>query len=527
MTDARASQDPIDVYVAGDVGPSGFGVATRGVVRHLLDADGIRLNLRTHDVGFSRVGVDSGRMFPDTRFREFLLRNDLVNEAYLVEEPREAAKRDTKSLLEKLDTDVDEELMIRQFNGSPDVWMAFGGHGFANEAPDDEDVYTILSTDYNLDVVPDVVADGEAVRTLTKLFQSPMTATDNTHLTEELDVHNQKQLEVWLLETDDDAIADAFDHETEMVRERILDLATGVATESGWRESLGDVDEVWVPSSWVRDAIVDRYPDYASKVFAMPYGVPMNYEPGIYDHANCAFDVHTQRPNPRQHPCLADDTFTFVVISRFYHIKGLYRTIRAYLEAFSGTEDVRLYVKTTSNQQFDFNAEGSINHVVAETGYPEPPEIGVGEEPMDTQHLYDLLGRADCFLQASRAECFGIAQFQAAYCRTPVIYTNWSAQRELIDADNPGFIPLNVFDVERPEPESEAFMFEGPDDYPIDANWATPDVDALAGRMREVYEMPIEERHEAAIAARQYVEDTFDWGDRIGARIERLRRAGA
>lgn len=521
--------DDIKLYIATDTGPSGFGEAGRNLVWEFLEQDGISICCRTHDHGFSRTGAQSGRHFPDTRFREYLLRNDLVNEAALIDDPREAAKRDTNGLLEALNAEVDEELLIRQWDGEPadaDVWLAVGGPGFAQHAPDGP--YTILSTDYNVDIVPGDVVERGALDDLADLFGSPLSATDDAFLRDELGIENRKQLEQWLEHADRADIEQYFQHETDGVKDRIAQIVDGCIVESVWKKNLPLVDEVWIPSEWTRQAILGRFPGLADDVHALPYGVSMRYEPGLYDHENCPGQneaVPHSGANAHQQPCLADDSFTFLVISRFYHIKGLYRTIRAFMEAFTADEPVRLFVKTTSNQQFQFDAAASVNQIRQELEYPNPPEVGLGSAPMDCQHLADLMGLADCFVQASRAECYGIAQFQAAYCRTPVIYTDWSAQGELIDSDNAGFYPLTDYTVERPEPEVDYLMFQGPDRYPTDGKWATPDVDSLADLMREVYELDADERQAAGHAARKFVEDTYQWADRIQPRVERLRAA--
>lgn len=442
----------VNVYVAADTGPSGFGVASRGLIRHLLEQDDVNLTVKTHFYGFNREGiVFQERGFPDTRFQEMLLRSGRVNEEHLIGDVREAQDRANVNLPQNLGSneEVDpEECLIRQFEGKEDVWLTIGGANFADQAPQDDDIHTILSTDFNLDTVP---------------------------------------------------------HK--------------------WAYYLDRVDEVWVPSEWVKDAIRNRFaethPHIVEKTYAFPYGVPMNYEPTAYDCEACP-NQH-QSGQPYREPCLTDDAFTFLVVSRFYHIKGLYRTIKAFIEEFRGDEPVRLFIKTTSNQQFDFNAEAAVQHVVNELGYPDPPEIGLKVEPFDTQHLYDLFGHVDAFVQASRAECFGIAQFQAAYCRTPVIVTDWSAQREFIPDGRDGFFKVREFDLERPEQESGAFMFQGGDQYPPDANWAVPDIDALGDAMRTVYDLSRDEREEQGEAARAFVEDRFQWKDRIQPRVERLR----
>jgi len=443
-----------NIYIAADTGPSGFGVASRGLIRQLVEEKDINLNVRTHFWGWNKKGFifKGGKSFPDSRFREYLFRNNLVNEEYLIDDVREASKRDNVELTKDLKDNrrVDsEELMIKQFptGEKEDVWLGIGGQNFAEHTPQDEDIHTILSTDFNLDLVP-----------------------------------------------------------------------------RKWEHYLDKVDEVWVPSKWVKKAIKKRFRDYrqdiVDKTYIMPYGINMNYEPTEYDCEACP-DQHGR--GYRGGACLRDDKFTFLVISRFYHIKGVYRTIKAFIEEFRGDEPVRLFFKTTSNQQFQFDPMKSVKAVINELGYPDPPEIGMKVKPFTTNYLYDLMGQSDCFLQLSRAECFGIAQLQAAYCGTPVIYTNWSAQKEVMDENNKGLIPVNDFELERPRPESQAFMYAGSNDFPPDSRWATPSVEAIGKKMREVFEMSKEERNKRGQEAREYVKNNFKWEDKIKDRVKSIK----
>lgn len=443
------------VYIGGDTGGSGFGVATKGLVKHLLQRDEFKVTLRTHQWGWNEEGELFDKNMGDQRFKHFIWNNGYVNDDYIAETSREVVDR--KKRLGNLTEDLkhsrkveSEECMVRQFEGKEDIWIGIGGQNFAEHAPEDDDIHTILSTDFNLDLVP-----------------------------------------------------------------------------RDWEHYLEQVDEVWVPSRWTYNSIRNRFKenrqDIVEKTRWFHYGINQDYEPTRYDCSCCPNERHGAGDIVDQ-ACLKDDKVTFLVVSRFYHIKGLYRTIKAFIKEFRGQEPVRLMVKTTSNQQFDFNATKAISSVVDEVGYPDPPEIGVRQTHLNTQHLYDLMGQADAFIQASRAECFGIAQLEAAYCGTPVIFTNWSSQAEVMDGENKGMFPVNDYRLERPEQESPAFVYAGADDYPPDSKWAVPDVEALGNRMRELFEMTEEERNDRGKEARKHVEENFDWNEKIEPRIERLRK---
>lgn len=431
------------MYVAGDIGPSGFGEASRTLVEELIYGDDVDVTLRTHFWGTNEEGIHwQNRGVQDTRFTEKLIREGEINPDYMIEDGREIANRDD-DLMENLGTNESipsHKCMVRQFEGQEDVWLAIGGVSFAEQAPDD--VYTILSTDYNLDKVP-----------------------------------------------------------------------------RKWEYHMEMVDEVWVPSKWVKKSIMNRF-GREYNVQVMPYGINMKYEPTEYDCEACPHDG----TNPRQAKCLRDGNFNFLVISRFYHMKGLYRTVKAYIEEFRPEDSTRLFVKTTSNNQFQFNPMQSFEMIRQELGYPNETiaEIGIAMEPLEHQYLYDLMGHADAFLQLSRAECFGIAQMQAAWCGTPVVHTNWSAQEELLPEDNDGFISVNDYSVEKVRRESNALPFNVGGGYPPDAKWAVPSIEAIQERMREVYEMSQEERDRRGEDARAYIKDNFDAAEAADMVVDRL-----
>lgn len=442
------------VYIGADTGGSGFGEASKGLIKHMITDSDFDINVRTHHWGWNNEGHRFDMSEGDPVFKHMIWNNGYVNDDYIVDTSRDAerAQQELPDMSEELGTSTtidSRALMVQQFEGKEDVWLGIGGVTFAESAPDDEDIHTVLSCDFNLSKVP---------------------------------------------------------------RE--------------WEHYLGMVDEVWVPSQWTYNAIKSRFedshPEIVEKTHWFHYGINMDYKPTDYSCTFCANNMHTSG-NIADQPCLRDDTFTFLVVSRFHQIKGLYQTIKAYAEEFRARDNVRLMVKTTSNNQFEFDPQKSVQAIISEVGYSDPPQIGLHDNLVDKQQVYDVMGQADCFLQASRAECFGIAQVEAAWCGTPTLFTDWSSQAEVMDGDNPGMIPVQDFDLEQPEPQTRAVNYAG-NNYPPDSQWASADIDSLGDRMREVYEMSEEERREAGQKAKEYVEENYDWKDKIKPRIERIRR---
>lgn len=443
----RGDTEPINVYLAGDTGPSGFGEATRGLISSLLDAPNINLTVHSHFWGLNDDGVVfGGNGFPDQRFVERLRQSGRINEDHFIDDPRDYSERFKLSLVDNLEQNetVDsQECLIRDFGGKEDVWIAVGSPNFAQQAPQDDDIHTIVSTDYNLDKVP-----------------------------------------------------------------------------KDWRRNLDLVDEMWVPSLWTKESI-ERTLGPRNDVKVMPYGINMRYEPTEYDCEVCLHNKTEQ--HPYQMDCLRDGKFNFLIVSRFYHVKGIYRMIRAYIEEFRSNENVRLMIKTTTNNQIQFNPSASIQFLQRQLNYPDVPEIGITTDPMEMQYLYDLMGHCDAFIQASRAECFGIAQLQAAWCGTPVIATNWSSQAEVLPQNNPGFLLIDDYTVETPEQEHEAFVFQGSDSYAPDSRWAVPSIQELQKEMRNLFEMSGEELSRRGLAARQHAIQNYKWEEHIEPRLTRIK----
>jgi len=310
---------------------------------------------------------------------------------------------------------------------------------------------------------------------------------------------------------------------TTMSPSRDPNIATVIETDynldqvpAQWIRWAKDVDEVWVPNQWVADAF--RSAGYDDNVYVVPYGVDFSYKPTAYDCTSCR-GKHTGQH--RNSECLNDDTFTFFSVMRWYHIKGVDVLIEAFLREFSGDEDVRLFLKTTSNNNFQMGNIGQqVNQFSREIGVTNPPEIGIKTEMMGEQQLMDLFGLADAFAFPSRAECVGIAWVQAMHAGTPVVTNNWSAMEEYISDDEA--ILIGDGEVKHPEPRVNWVPIKTGEWYPDEANWFEPDIGAVQAALRQAYEMDSDESDAMATRAREMVHETFDWKKHIDTRVNRF-----
>lgn len=434
----------VNIYEAGDTGPSGHAHVLRGHVRSLLDKD-VNVTLRTQQWGWNRKGINIERAYSDSRFKSDIMTRDRLNKDYLIDHKTDLNDRvdDLGENLATNQTARSEDCPIRDFEGKEDIWHTIGGLRWIDQAPDDSDIITVAETDYNLTRVPDM-----------------------------------------------------------------------------WVDFSKEVDEVWVPNEWVYSAFEEV--GYTDNIEIMPYGVDFSYRPTAYDCANCPSGMHTKPRGGGQ--CLADDTFTFLCVGRWYHIKGVDVLLEAFLREFSGDENVRLFLKTTSNNKFDLDGGGvahAVDNLTNELGLTDPPEVGIRTDMMGDQELMDLYGVADAFAFPSRAECVGIAWVQAMHAGLPAVITDWSAMNEYISDGE----ALLIQEGEEVEPHSRVDWVprKGGKWFPDGAVWFEPDIQDVQDNLRKMYEMDDEERQEIAARGQDMVHETFDWSKHIDARVNRFK----
>jgi glycosyltransferase involved in cell wall biosynthesis len=210
---------------------------------------------------------------------------------------------------------------------------------------------------------------------------------------------------------------------------------------------------------------------------------------------------------------------------RWYHIKGVDILLEAFLREFSGDEDVRLFLKTTSNNKFELDGSGvnqAVRHLIQELGITNPPEIGIRTEMMSDQHLMDLYGLADAFAFPSRAECVGISWAQAMHSGTPVVTNNWSAMEYYISDDEA--VLVDEGETKHPESRVNWVPRKGGEWFPDEAEWFEADIGAVQEGMRTLFEMSEEERTALGERGQKMVHDTFSWDEHIETRVDRFEQ---
>lgn len=271
-----------------------------------------------------------------------------------------------------------------------------------------------------------------------------------------------------------------------------------------WAEKMKkNVDEVWCPSTYVRQLYLDAGFD-PRRVLVVPNGIdPEMFSPGPANGAVLRG--------------LTKKRFTFLFVGGTLERKGIDVLLDAYTSAFGPHDDVALVIK-------DFGLGGFYRMVSYRERIFEirdragAPEIAYTDADLTTAQLLDLYRSCSCFAFPYRGEGFGIPILEAMACGMPVITTAGGAADDFLDdgtayrvASTRRGIGNRVYDVKL---YSDGWLLE-------------PDRDELASTMRRVYER-YDEAREVGRRASVRARTDFTWegaARKVVDRVTALRQA--
>ena len=259
------------------------------------------------------------------------------------------------------------------------------------------------------------------------------------------------------------------------------------------------VDEVWVGSDFVRDAL-------APHTDKPVHVVPLPVEPPRATTLT------------RRDVGLPDD-YVFLFSFDFLSVverKNPAAVVRAFTQAFEPNEGPVLVIKTINGTARP-QALAELRAAVADR-----PDIRVVDGYVSSRQRDALVSHCDCYVSLHRSEGYGLTMAEAMAAAKPVIATGYSGNLAFMDSDNSLLVPYRM-----------TTIAAGCEPYPVGAEWAEPDVGVAASLMRDVWARP----EEAQMLGRRAQEDVFRHNsprrtaEFVAARLddtrlERRRRAG-
>jgi glycosyltransferase involved in cell wall biosynthesis len=260
------------------------------------------------------------------------------------------------------------------------------------------------------------------------------------------------------------------------------------------REIEKNVDELWVPSNFVRDVLV-RAGVSGRRVRVIPNGI----DPKVFS---------PEGPTSRPRGCRK---FMFLFVGGAIRRKGIDLLLEAYKQAFDAGEDVTLVVSTGLNRAYAHNSQNALLSEFA--GDPRLPHLSIVPEHLDDASLASLYRGCDAFVLPYRGEGFGMPIAEAMACGKPVVVTGAGPASEFCPSDCGYFIPAKEVEVPEAPPPLGELVGEW--------TWFEPDVAALASAMRGMYE----NRDEAARRGRNAaaaIRRTHAWERIVPVYMERI-----
>jgi glycosyltransferase involved in cell wall biosynthesis len=254
------------------------------------------------------------------------------------------------------------------------------------------------------------------------------------------------------------------------------------------------VDELWVPSNFVREVFVRNGVD-AKRVNVISNG----YDPKIFKPDGPCFRPEGSRK------------FVFLFVGGAIARKGVDLLLDAYKSTFDESEDVSL-VLLVSGAAGAYQHNSFVAGIRAAAADSTRPHILPIFETIADSALADLYRGADAFVLPYRGEGFGMPLLEAMACGKPVITTAEGPAKEFCDESNSYLIPANADVVLDPPPLG-----------PIVGSftWFEPAFLELAKTLRHVYE----NREEAATKGGAAAETTrhLTWQNAANQYAARIR----
>jgi SAM-dependent methyltransferase/glycosyltransferase involved in cell wall biosynthesis len=250
------------------------------------------------------------------------------------------------------------------------------------------------------------------------------------------------------------------------------------APDDGWKRSFEHLDEVWVPTRHVAEAVAS-----VSPVPVVQVTLPV--------------ELASTFPLPRAALGLPDD-YLFLFSYDYLSVaerKNPLATVAAFTSAFEPGAGASLVLKCINHER------DPVSHarvVKAVEGHPDIHLIDTYLSPGDKNAL---TATCDCYVSLHRSEGFGLTMAEAMYLGKPVIATAYSGNLDFMSERNSYLVEYELVPIGRDARP-----------YPSDGVWAEPRVDHAATLMRAVFD----DREQSALR-----------GERGAADIRRTHSPGA
>lgn len=221
---------------------------------------------------------------------------------------------------------------------------------------------------------------------------------------------------------------------------------------TGWEKAFKHFDEIWVPSSFVQDAVAMKSP---VPVVRIPHSIEVKID-GSLTRADFG---------------LPPEPFLFLVMFDTYsrqERKNPYGAIEAFRNAFAADDmSVRLVIKVN-------NATPDALRTIRERAGSHQ-NVVLLDQVYSRAEVNAIIANCDCFVSLHRSEGFGFGPAEAMALGKAIMATNWSGNIDYMRPDNSIGINYQLVTIEQDY---------GP--YKKGQVWAEPDLEQAAQAMQQL-----------------------------------------
>ena len=242
---------------------------------------------------------------------------------------------------------------------------------------------------------------------------------------------------------------------------------------AGWESAFEHIDEVWVASRHIYDAISPASPVPVVQV-TLPVVMPKVAR------------------RSRKQLGLPEDGFLFLFVHDYHSTaarKNPVGLIEAFKRAFPPGSGAKLVVKSINADKLPHEHD----RVVLAAG--DHPDITLIDAYVSAAEKNAMIEACDCYVSLHRSEGFGLTVAEAMLLGKPVIATRYGGTMEFTTDGNAYLVDWTPREVG-----------EGAHPYPATGVWAEPDLDQAAELMREVLTDPEQARERGEAGRRDVLE---------------------
>jgi len=230
-------------------------------------------------------------------------------------------------------------------------------------------------------------------------------------------------------------------------------------------EIFKNADEVWTPSNFSRDAIVNSGIEF-DKVQIIPNGV----NPNIFKPFGSKYQLKTNKK------------IKFLYVGGTIYRKGIDILLQSYTTTFTKNDNVCLIIKDIGTDSYyrSFNARDKIQEIMTN---PNNPEIIYIDEVLNEEDMASLYRACDVYVSPYRGEGFSLPTLEAMACGLPVVVTYGGSTDDFC---------TDEFAWKIPSKEVEFINKLNDEELVETATLLEPDISALNDILKDIYENPNE-----------------------------------